>query len=243
MLSKMIETILGLAKIEQVTVSNAHLQLERFYTSKILYPVKEPMAEAVDVSTLTGLIDLVLQRVNGFDPAMCFIQVDAYNKVSLQGTLCTKWGDRQMHVLASLPDLGHFEFGRFMEQEPFIVGLQAFFGATDDRETVLKIASNLTGELVALSDDDGISQRATLRSGVVLKTETTVKRLVSLKPWRTFREIDQPESNFIFRLRSKPGEIPTCALFEADGGMWKNEAVTRIKAWIEAHYPGISVIA
>ena len=43
---------------------------------------------------------------------------------------------------------------------------------------------------------------------------------MKLRPYRTFKEIDQPESQFLLRLNEN-GNI---GLFEADGGMWKLEA-------------------
>lgn len=53
----------------------------------------------------------------------------------------------------------------------------------------------------------------------------------------------QPESEFIFRLRSQAGAIPECALFEADGGKWKLDAVLAIKAWLEQQQLGLPVVA
>lgn len=32
-----------------------------------------------------------------------------------------------------------------------------------------------------------------------------------------------------------------CALFEADGGMWRNEAMYRIKAYLEENLDGLGV--
>ena len=41
--------------------------------------------------------------------------------------------------------------------------------------------------------------------------------------------MDQPTSAFVFRI-DKAGR---CALFEADGGIWKNEAMENIKDYLE----------
>lgn len=65
----------------------------------------------------------------------------------------------------------------------------------------------------------------------------------TLRPYRTFREVEQPASEFVFRLRSLNGEVPWCALFEADGGKWKLDAVLKIKAWLEAEELKIPIIA
>jgi len=66
-------------------------------------------------------------------------------------------------------------------------------------------------------------------SGVASVSEVRVPNPVSMKPYRTFVEVDQPESNFIFRMR----EGMQAALFEADGGAWKNVAMNNIKKYFD----------
>jgi hypothetical protein len=60
-----------------------------------------------------------------------------------------------------------------------------------------------------------------------------VKGLVRLAPWRTFREVAQPVSSFLFRVQ-KAGDLPQFALFEADGSAWKLEAVANIARMLSA---------
>jgi hypothetical protein len=87
---------------------------------------------------------------------------------------------------------------------------------------------------VQVSEDDSISQKATLRQGVALKGEPEkVKARVTLAPYRTFREVEQPASDFIFRLKNAAeNQPPTLALFEADGGKWKLQAMQNIGAFL-----------
>ena len=47
------------------------------------------------------------------------------------------------------------------------------------------------------------------------------------------REIDQPESMFLFRMRQESGEV-RCALFEADGGAWQLNAVAGINDYLSS---------
>ena len=77
--------------------------------------------------------------------------------------------------------------------------------------------------------DDGVSQAATIKTGVASVNDVKVPNPVVLAPFRTFPEISQPESKFIFRMQSGP----RAALFEADGGAWRNEAMMKIKACLE----------
>jgi hypothetical protein len=37
--------------------------------------------------------------------------------------------------------------------------------------------------------------------------------------------------------------VPECALFEADGGKWKLDAVLTMKAWLEEKALGLPVVA
>jgi|SRR5579859_1922838 len=67
----------------------------------------------------------------------------------------------------------------------------------------------------------------------VLKREAA-KNLVQLAPYRTFRDIEQPVSTFLFRIQQSGENMPTFALFEADGGAWKIEAVQKIAARLSA---------
>ena len=52
---------------------------------------------------------------------------------------------------------------------------------------------------------------------------------VELAPYRTFPEVEQPISKFIFRMQ----EGPRAALYEADGGAWRNKAILSIKEYLQ----------
>ena len=52
---------------------------------------------------------------------------------------------------------------------------------------------------------------------------------VNMQPFRTFLEVEQPESVFLLRLDGN-GNV---GLFEADGGVWKLEATRNISAYFE----------
>lgn len=56
---------------------------------------------------------------------------------------------------------------------------------------------------------------------------------VTLKPYRTFTEVEQPESQFVFRMKEDKYDGVQCALFEADGGAWKLGAMEYIKEYLE----------
>lgn len=66
-------------------------------------------------------------------------------------------------------------------------------------------------------------------SGVQLKATQTIKPIVTLQPYRTFLEVEQPVSDFLLRV-DKEGGI---ALHQADGGAWKLAAKRSIAAYLK----------
>ena len=74
-----------------------------------------------------------------------------------------------------------------------------------------------------------MSQSVEARQVVSLKQMVSVKPRVALRPYRTFLEVEQPESEFLLRLDGE-GNV---GLFEADGGMWRMDAKKSICEYFE----------
>ena len=55
---------------------------------------------------------------------------------------------------------------------------------------------------------------------------------VNLIPYRTFLEVEQPASDFIFRISEGRGGAPVFKLVAADGGLWKSQAVENVKKYL-----------
>lgn len=64
---------------------------------------------------------------------------------------------------------------------------------------------------------------------VTVAPEEAGRSRVALRPYRTFTEVEQPESEFILRLDDE-GRV---GLIEADGGAWKMTAKASIAAYFE----------
>ena len=65
--------------------------------------------------------------------------------------------------------------------------------------------------------------------GVASLAQAKTPNPVTLRPYRTFNEVAQPASQFVFRINKSAN----LALFEADGGKWKLEAVERIANYLK----------
>lgn len=206
----------------------------RNYTNKAVIEQKDPLANRVQIITLSGLRDLVAARIESFKDEEFLIHVESHRLVSLKRRGSDSWGRRLEIAQAVNEEETRFKFGAFLDHESFIIGLQANFLPSTDLEYLLRIASNVTNEKVVTSDDNGVSQHVGLKAGAKLITSETIKAHVTLKPYRTFREADQPASEFVFRVQQNKEEaIPMLALIEADGGKWKIDAMQNVAFWLK----------
>lgn len=176
------------------------------------------------VSTLTGLVDYVKSQFDGEKKLM--IQVKSPTEVLLFDALDST-NDRRFYINAQalLPSI---TFEQFMDREKFQIMMQANFVDNEDKAVVLSIISNIVEDGSAEVKDNGMAQQVTVKKGVASVGYETIPGRVILKPFRTFAEIIQPESEFILRLR----EGSRVGLFEADGGAWELNAIHSIKDYL-----------
>ena len=80
--------------------------------------------------------------------------------------------------------------------------------------------------------DDGVSQQTTIKSGVASRADVIAPSPACLTPYRTFLEVPQPDGLFVFRIGEQKGE-PCFKIVEAEGGLWRNQAMQYIKSYIE----------
>ena len=112
-----------------------------------------------------------------------------------------------------------------------MIELQANFQMNDDLSAILKLAGNVEKKNNQTYSDNGTTQVATMQVGVASKADVIVPNPVELVPFRTFQEVPQPSSKFVFRMGDK--EVPAFMIVEAENGIWKNEAVKNIKNYLE----------
>lgn len=244
MIKEALQYIVGLseARIHNVTLPDGTIQT---YSDKTLNLLKKdiPKAEYITMNTLTSLIDYIKGGIDTMADKM-IIEVESPTEVTLYSPLDdNRKREYLVNVKALLPN---FDFGTFMNQEKFCINLQSKFLDESDRALILKFAGTVEAGTVAEYGDDGITQKATIKTGIASKSDAVVPNPVRLTPYRTFLEVDQPASNFVFRIKQDKCEGIACALFEADGGAWKIEAKNNIKEYLQrelAEYTQFVVIS
>ena len=190
---------------------------------------KEPMADPIKATTLTSLVDYIKESREELRDRMIIQVVDA-TTVKLYSGLTKEREREELFVAVAL--LPRFDYGTEYNQESFLVSLQSCFTGDGDRESVAVLASNITNMQQQTFSDDGISQQATIRTGITTKENAIVPNPVHLVPYRTFLEVEQPGSDFVFRVSEGRGGEPTFKLVSADGGLWKSQAVENVKNYL-----------
>jgi len=228
MIAEGIKYLISACKAERFDVN------ELPYSDKTLNLITPPYSHSVDVDTLLAIESLVGLGLDGCLEKETFVHIEDFRTVHVKAIKADRFGHRQHFIKAEITESCPFRFGQFHDPESFIIALNTCFVETGELKSLIALASGLTAENVSIAEDDGISQKATLRSGVSLKTQKKIEPKIKLQPYRTFREVEQPASMFLLRLRnSAEGQPPACALFEADGGAWKIEAVKNIAKWFK----------
>lgn len=185
-------------------------------------------AKRIEATTLYSLVDYIKEKRHELREHM-IIQVVSPTKVLLySGLLAERDRETLFEANAMLPV---FEYGREYGQEAFLVAMQSCFKPDGDREAVTVLASNIVNKQEASFSDNGITQEAVIKTGITTKEAALVPNPVNLRPYRTFLEVQQPASDFVFRISERGGE-PTFKLVEADGGKWKFFAMENVKEFL-----------
>lgn len=229
MIEKALRYLVGLGE-RQVVEAKGKTYLVGGGESKL---IEKPLQNGVVTATLQSIVDYLHKDpdhvLKSGTKVIIHIQSPTEVKVFTEVN-----EDKRRHILLIvMPDLlDRFTFDFFYELEEFNIALQSRFCDSADRARILALVGNVTDGTAKTFGDNGVSQSATVKTGAASVADVEVPNPVILAPYRTFPEVEQPQSPFILRMRSGEGE-PRAALFEADGGAWKLAAIAAVKAWLE----------
>lgn len=240
---EIVKTIAGLVPVPKVVEINGRQKLfvPEFggadgtvkYERDDSVPDQEAAVPMLSLESLGSLVAYLTANRDELKLETLMICICGPDDVDLVSNLRGAYNER--HTYAEVKAMtAAFSYGTFLDHETFLISLQSAFTQTKERDDLLALLGNIKTENVSTSVDDGVSQQVTVRRGAALVDNTLVPKRVRLAPWRTFSEIDQPESEFVLRLREGgPGGKPSLALFTADNGRWRLEAQQRIATWLE----------
>jgi len=213
------------------------------YSDKQLHLISPPTAKTLIVETLTGFVDFIdaLRSSDDFHPDSLLIHIDNYITVDLLSKNLGPYKIREKLITAKW-DYPQFQFDQYKSIEKLIIELQSKFAQTAATAELMSFLSKVRDLSETTLTDDGVSQAVSLQHTVSSVKDDVAPNPVMLAPYRTFAEIDQPESQFILRLQKiKDGDI-AAALFESDGWNWKLEASQNIFDYLKEKVADIAII-
>lgn len=227
MLKEALQYITGL-KAESMDPKVVEINGDTYCDKQLTRYHRFPFADAINISTLTALVDYIKGKPEELRASM-ILHVESPTTVRLYSGLIDE--RKREHLIRAEAIINQFSFDHAYDQERFLIELQANFLETEDLKTIMQVAGNIKSGTTANYSDDGVSQKTTVKMGVELN-DVIVPNPVKLRPYRTFAEIEQPESSYVFRIMDTD-RGPAFKLVEADGGLWKNGTMKKIKEYLE----------
>lgn len=222
-------------KIEELVRGQYEPNIEKYEgvdyvkTSEGYEKLSKTTTQSVEVNSLRGLVKMIRTLVNEKVPGIngpLIINVDV-NNISV---ISAMEEDKKRHeLISSTPLIPDLNLGYNMSVEEMIILLSTAYIPTENTEKFINSISNLRIVEEVEFNDDGIGQTVVAKSGASVNKTYQVQPIVKLKPIRSYAEIEQVESKFLFRV-NKNGSV---CLREADGGQWKYEAQSKIVEYLE----------
>lgn len=188
-------------------------------------PVKD-MPIPITVNGLDSVCKLVRHEAEKVGRKL-FIQCQSYRDVKVFSTYDDEYDRFTLYTCTA--DTPAVTMGRYLSYENAVIEIRSLYIPNKDTEYLLKLLSSISKESKVTSSDNGVTQKVEARSGIALNEMVQIKPRVTLKPFRTFIEVEQPESEFLLRIN----DDGCIGLFQADGGVWKLEATRNVAAYFE----------
>lgn len=195
---------------------------------------EEERASSINSTTLTAMVDYVKNCSKELRESMIIHVINPTCVILYSGLTKERKREYLFQCDANVPRFG---YDQWYDQERFLIEAQANFEMSGHMDVILKVAGNVEAKTTTNYGDDGVSQKTTIKQGIASKADVLVPNPVTLTPYRTFLEVTQPASEFVFRIRDNGGE-PVFKIVEAEGGLWRNEAMQNIKEYFEQQITG-----
>ena len=193
--------------------------------------------EAITFSSLDAIVQTLKAEVDRPEITKpVFVNVHGHDFVSVFTTL--RFDNLERDTIYEAKPILPRPFEAWSYHDDAIITLRSRFVQNEDIEYLIGLLSRISNDDSVTSEDNGVTQKVTAVKGVSLKTYEIPKTRVRLAPFRTFLEVEQPESEFLLRIKQgdKENNIQTqIGIIEADGGAWKLAAKHNIADYFREH--------
>lgn len=186
-------------------------------------------ANTLPLNSLDALVKLVTTEAAKSAKFPIYITIPSHTKV-----ICFTQPDpedhnfRQIFYEVNATDVPGWDSKVQLPFEEMQIALRTRFQESADSPYVMQLLSDISTGAKITYNDNGIATTVVTKKGIDLQSNQMIRPIVSLRPYRTFQEVEQPESTFLIRISERG-----ISFTEADGGMWKLKARATIKAFLE----------
>ncbi len=191
-----------------------------------LVALPKDMPSCKKVYSLDGLIDIIKMEISKFSCTPLFVMLTDHLSVSVVSSLDEEMDRCEIYSLHGKDVPGFSD--TWFELEQAMIALRSRFIPNEGTQYIIDLISRINDKESVKTNDNGVTQTVEVKKGVALSATEKINPRVSLRPFRTFFEVEQPESEFLLRV-SDGGRV---GLFEADGGMWKQAAKKSIADYL-----------
>lgn len=219
MLKSVIEHIQRTAQPFISIVENATFAVTRDGEIKEIRPaIDHP--DTLQLNSLDALVKLVkTEALNAADCTLYITIPDCTTVQCFDQPNADERYHRQTFYVAKATDVPGWGEKVQLPFEEAQIALRTRFQETNDAIYAMKLLSDITMGGKVTYNDNGVATSVVTRKGIDLQANEAIRPIVRLKPYRTFQEVDQPESQFLIRVNERG-----ISFTEADGGMWKLKA-------------------
>ena len=228
MIKEAIEKIQEMSRSTVLTIEGHNYLFSGDSYSEVKPDIEYP--DSVILTSLDAVVQMIkteLTRDRAF-PAPLFVQVPTHERIEVFTEPSDKLRyERVTAYVAKATDIPGWEAEKSMTFDTAMIALRTRFQHTVDVDYALALLNDLTTGSKVTYNDNGVATSVVTKTGVALQSNQPIRPIIKLKPYRTFQEVDQPESEFLIRINERG-----ITFVEADGGMWKLAARNNIKAWL-----------
>lgn len=226
------------------------------YTAQTLHRVKpfHAMPDVREFLNLTGFVAYLNENPDslglvkgerGLNQGV-YLHVTHFNRVVLIGPPESEDRKNPTYAIAKSPVSNDFQFDKLMPVEILVIKLRSLFQPNEDLRQIVEMLQTIDNTESVKQQDDGIAQTIAMKKGGsgILTQLGTNRGAFRVKPYRTFAEIDQPEIDVIFRIKTDVETGATGGLFQAGGTGWELTAISSVGDYIKTNGPkGLTVLA
>lgn len=227
MLKAAIEKIQALCKPEVREIQGRFFTIRGDGDYKQIRPEVD-YPEELSLNSLDALILLVKSEAVSSGNGLIYITIPNHKTVDcFTHPMETLRMARSRLYVATATDVPGWESKVQLPFEEAMIALRTRFQATNDTEYAMKLLSDITTGSKITYNDNGVATSIVTKRGIDLQSNAAIRPIITLRPYRTFQEVEQPASQFLIRINERG-----ISFIEADGGMWKLKARQTVKDYL-----------